>query len=182
MVELKVKGSITELISRLLGKTSSEKQTYSQFQESSSIDGESQDRTLQSTVEQNHEDPVHEMVEQLVKLPKIVPRRNPGSADCGGSTVAVHQQSHCCDGEGHDGRKFLAGQCWCSPPENGHELGEGVQFRSLQHSVRLVWRDVKWRPLWVVERRDCRYPEAVDERNERRFANSREGGVGSEDQ
>ena len=43
LVELKVKGSITEMISRLLGKTLSEKQTYSQFQESSSIDGESRD-------------------------------------------------------------------------------------------------------------------------------------------
>ena len=72
LVELKAKGSITELISRLLGETSSEKQTYSRFQESSSVDRESRDRTLQSTVEQIHDDPVPEMVEQLVKLPKTV--------------------------------------------------------------------------------------------------------------
>ena len=67
LVELKAKGSITELISRLLEETSSEKQTYSRFQESSSVDRESRDRTLQSTVEQIHDDPVPEMVEQLVK-------------------------------------------------------------------------------------------------------------------
>ena len=54
----------------IAGGTSSEKQTYSRFQESSSV--ESRDRTLQSTVEQIHDDPVPEMVEQLVKLPKTV--------------------------------------------------------------------------------------------------------------
>ena len=41
---------------------------------------ESKDQAVQSTVEQIHDAPVPEMVEQLVKLPKTVPRRNPDSA------------------------------------------------------------------------------------------------------
>ena len=39
---------------------------------SRSVSTESQDQTLQSTVEEIHDDPVPEMVEQLVKLPKTV--------------------------------------------------------------------------------------------------------------
>ena len=49
-----------------------ERQTYSRFQESPSVDWESRDRTLQSAVEQIHDDRVPEMVEQLMKLPKTV--------------------------------------------------------------------------------------------------------------
>ena len=64
----------------IAGETSSEKQTYSRFQESSSVDRESQDRTLHSTVEQIHDDPVPEMVEQLVKLPKTESQDEIGSS------------------------------------------------------------------------------------------------------
>ena len=49
-----------------------ERQTFSRFQESSSVDCESRDRTLQGAVEQIPDDLVREMAEQLVKLQKTV--------------------------------------------------------------------------------------------------------------
>ena len=93
LVELKVKGSITELISRLPGETSSETKQKACFDEEtwkadtakhssildavvsrSTLDSEvsSRDRTLQCTVEQILDIPVPETAKQLAEMPKIV--------------------------------------------------------------------------------------------------------------
>ena len=93
LVELKVKGSITELISRLLGETSSETRQNACFDEETSeadtakhtsiletavsrstLDSEdsSQYRTLQCTAEQILDVPVPETMKQLVEMPEMV--------------------------------------------------------------------------------------------------------------
>ena len=93
LVELKVKGSITELISRLLGETSSETRQKACFDEETSkadtakhssiletavsrsyLDSEdsSRDRTSQCTVEQILNDPVPETMKQLVETPEMM--------------------------------------------------------------------------------------------------------------
>ena len=93
LVELKVKGSITELISRLLGETSSETRQKACFDEETSkadtakhssiletavsrsnLDSEdsSQYRTLQCTAEQILDGPVPETMKQLVETPEMM--------------------------------------------------------------------------------------------------------------
>ena len=58
-------------------------------------------------MEQIHDDPVTEMIEQLVKMPETVSQDEIQTVQTRGSTVAVHQQSHCCAGEGMTGGSFL---------------------------------------------------------------------------
>ena len=93
LVELMVKGSITELISRLLAETSSETRQKACFDEETSkadtekrssiletavsrstLDSEdsSKYRTLQCTVEQILDVPVPETMKQLVEMPEMV--------------------------------------------------------------------------------------------------------------
>ena len=93
LVELKVKGSITKLISQLLGETSSETKQKACFDEETSkadtakhssiletavsrstLDSEvsSRDRTLQCTAEQILDVPVPETMKQLEELPETI--------------------------------------------------------------------------------------------------------------
>ena len=67
-VELKTLADASKVLQQ--GTRGAKGQTHSRFQESSSVDWESRERTLQGTVEQIPDDPVPKMVEQLLKLPK----------------------------------------------------------------------------------------------------------------
>ena len=109
---------------------------------------ESEDQTLQSTVEQIHDYLVPEKVELLVKLPKTVSQDEIQTEQ----TMEVPLMQFI--------NKVIAAL----------EKVSGSYRSSI--SVLLVWRDVRWRPLWAAERRDCRYSEAVDGRDDRRFADS----------
>ena len=134
---------------------------------------ESRDRTLQSTVEQIHDDLVTEMIEQLVKLPKTVSQDEIQTVQTLevpllhfiNKVIAALER-------GMTAGSFLqdsVGAALRRAVMNSEKVS-GSDRSSI--SVLLVWRDVRWRPSWAAERRDCRYSEAVDGRNERRFANS----------
>ena len=68
--ELKTLADATKVLQE--GTRGAGGQTYSRFQESSSVDWESRDRNLLGTVEQIPDFLAPEMVEQLVKLPTTV--------------------------------------------------------------------------------------------------------------